>query len=143
MIKEPESMDECAYYTIRDLKDEDGNINGEITAWVLRGECPNCGKAKMGKPRDPKTGKAKIRAKEYICPECEHVIEKEAYEETLQMQGKYKCPHCDHEGEIEVPFIMKNVQRFNPEKGKKVAVKSVRFQCEKCKGNIDVTKKMK
>ena len=65
MLKEPESMDELVYYTNRDLDN-----GGEAVCWVRRGKCPKCGKGMMGKPRNPKTGKAKIRASEYVCPEC-------------------------------------------------------------------------
>ena len=57
-VREPESMEELCYMTQRSVG------NGNVRAWVYRGDCPECGKAKMGKPIDEKTGRAKIRAKE-------------------------------------------------------------------------------
>ena len=63
-LKRPESMDECVYYTLRDIGE------GEATVWVFKQSCPKCGKGIMGKPKG-KEGKVKIRAKEYVCPECE------------------------------------------------------------------------
>jgi len=63
-LQEPKSMDECVYFTNRLLG------NGKIRAWVFREQCPKCGKGLMGKPRDPKTGRAKIRSEEYVCPSC-------------------------------------------------------------------------
>ena len=62
-MKRPESMDELVYFTRRDIGE------GEATVWVFRGLCPKCGKGVMGKPVGPK-GKIKVRAKEYVCPEC-------------------------------------------------------------------------
>ena len=52
----PESMSECLYFSRRDFNNE-----GSAVAWVYKKDCPECGKAKMGKPVDEKTGKAKIR----------------------------------------------------------------------------------
>ena len=127
MIVEPESMDECAYFTRRAI------ANGRVTAWVYRGDCPECGKAKMGKPVDPKTGQPKIRAKEYVCPECNNTMEKGDYEDTLMCDIKYVCPHCSFEGETSVSFKRKKYQ----------GVDSVVFICEKCNEKIPITKKMK
>ena len=126
-LKEPESMDEVIYYTNRDLND-----GGEVLCWVRKGPCPECGKGLMGKPRDEKTGKVKIRAKEYICPECGHTVEKKEYEETLTAEAKYTCPHCKKQGEATAPFKRKKIQK----------VETLRMQCQHCGGNIDVTKKM-
>jgi DNA-directed RNA polymerase subunit RPC12/RpoP len=136
-MKEPTSMDECIYFSNRLIGD------GKAKAWVFREDCPECKGALMGKPKDKKTGKPKIRAKEYVCPKCSHTIEKEEYEDTLTINIKYACPHCKHEGETQRPFKWKNIQRLNEETGKKQAIKSIRFQCEKCKKDIDITKKMK
>ena len=83
MVKEPESMEELIYFTRRTIG------KGQAQAWVYKGDCPKCGKGKMGKPVDEKTGKVKIRAKEYVCPECGNAEEKNAYEETLQCEIKY------------------------------------------------------
>jgi predicted RNA-binding Zn-ribbon protein involved in translation (DUF1610 family) len=136
-VTQPESMDQLVYMTKRNV---DGN---SITAWVFRGNCPKCKKGVMGKPRDPKTGKVKIRAKEYVCPECEHIIEKVAYEESLSMHITYDCPHCSKSGECIVPFHRKKVRRLDEKKNKKVSVEVVRFQCEHCGKDIDISKKMK
>ncbi len=123
----PESMDELVYMTRREIG------IGKVFCWVKKQPCPSCGKAMMGKPRDAKTGKPKIRAKEYICPECNHTVEKEEYEETLTAECKYTCPHCGKEGEGSVPFKRKKID----------GVDTIRFQCSTCERNIDVTKKMK
>jgi predicted RNA-binding Zn-ribbon protein involved in translation (DUF1610 family) len=129
----PKSMDECIYFTSRDLKDDDGTAIGEATAWVFRIACPKCKKGLMGKPIDEKTGKPKIRAKEYVCQECGHTEEKKEHEERLQANVQYVCPHCKHEGEKQVPFKRKNVK----------GVQTLRVKCDECDGNIDITKKMK
>ena len=135
-MKQPESMDECVYFTTRVLN------NGKIRAWVFKELCPKCKKALMGKPKDPKTGKPKIRSTEYVCPECNHTVEKEEYEDTLTINIEYTCPHCGNSGELELPFKRKKVQLVNEETGKKKAVSSVRFQCQKCGKDLDITKKM-
>ena len=88
MVTEPESMDQLVYMTQRKIGD------GFVKAWDYRNDCPKCGKAKMGKPRDEKTGKVKIRAKEYQCPECKYTVDKQEYEETLTAEIKYTCPKC-------------------------------------------------
>ncbi len=137
IIKEPESMDELVYFTQRELGEK-----GFAKVWVYRGDCPKCGKAKMGKPRDPKTGKVKVRAKEYVCPECGYTVPKEEYEETLTAQAKYTCPKCGHKGEIEFPFKRKKVRIFDPETQKKKSVDAIQFKCEKCGEKINITKKM-
>ncbi|PIN81676.1 hypothetical protein COV11_01375 [Candidatus Woesearchaeota archaeon CG10_big_fil_rev_8_21_14_0_10_30_7] len=136
-LKFPDSMDECAYFTRR------ANENSKSVVWVFKEKCPECKKGLMGKPRDPKTGKPKIRAKEYTCPECNHTVEKEEYEDTLTANIQYTCPECKHEGETQVSFKRKKVSRFNEEKGKKESVDAVAYECEKCKTKLLVTKKMK
>jgi len=124
----PESMDECFYFTNRRLGD-----TGNSIAWVLKPKCPACGKAKMGKPVDPKTGKVKSRAKEYVCPECQHTEDKEPFEETLTMEIEYKCPHCGKEGETKTNFKLKSFK----------GVKAYVFECKDCGEKIGITKKMK
>ncbi|MFC1742314.1 hypothetical protein ACFL3V_07300 [Nanoarchaeota archaeon] len=127
IVTEPESMDQLIYFTQRNIG------SGNARAWVYKGKCPECGKGKMGKPVDEKTGKVKIRAKEYVCPECGHTAEKKAHEETLECEIKYKCPECGEEGETAVPYKRKT---FN-------GMKAVIFNCGKCKAKIGITKKMK
>jgi len=129
-LKEPESMDELLYFTRRALE---GAKGGKVMAWVSRQNCTKCGKGLMGKPLDDKTGKPKIRAKEYVCPECRHTVEKKEYEETLTADIKYTCPECGFEGETQVPFKRKKVQ----------GVDALPFNCGKCNARILVTKKMK
>jgi len=138
-IKEPENMDELVYFTNRQLS----GGKGTVTAWTYKEKCPKCGKGIMGKPKDAKTGKVKIRATEYECPECKYSAPKEAYEDTLTCQAKYKCPKCSFEGDIEMPFIRKKVQLFDEETQKKKSVDALQFQCKKCSEKINITKKMK
>jgi predicted RNA-binding Zn-ribbon protein involved in translation (DUF1610 family) len=137
-LKKPKSMDECLYFTNRSTEEK-----GKIKAWVFKQNCTKCNKALMGKPRDPKTGRPKIRSKEYVCPSCGDTIEKQAYEETLNICVEYTCPHCNHKDELETQYKRKKVQIFKKEKNKKVSIDSIRFQCSKCGENIDITKKMK
>lgn len=135
-LREPQSMDECVYFTRREL-----GANGKVVTWVFRQECPKCHKALMGKPVEK--GKVKIRTKQYVCPECGYTINEDEYEETLTASIKYTCPYCGFVGEIQVPFRRKKVQMLDEETGKKTAAESLRFTCQKCSKNIDITKKMK
>lgn len=126
MLKKPESMDECVYFTQRDVG------KGEATVWVPKQPCPKCKKAMMGKPRDAK-GKVKTRATEYVCPKCAYKVEKQAYEDSLMAYAEYKCPSCASQGEAETPYKRKNIE----------GIPTLRFQCSKCNANIDITKKLK
>jgi predicted RNA-binding Zn-ribbon protein involved in translation (DUF1610 family) len=126
-LKEPESMEECIYFTRRTID------NGKAMAWVFKEKCPKCGKALMGKPLDPKTGGAKIRAKEYVCPKCGYTVPKKEYEDTLTANIKYTCPKCGNQGETQIPFRRKSFQ----------GVQALVFECGKCKAKIPITKKMK
>lgn len=137
-LKLPNSMDECVYFTRRKLGDK-----GSAIAWVLRGKCTKCKKGVMGKPKDPKTGKVKTRATEYVCPSCNHTMEKGAYEDTLTANIQYNCQHCGTSGEHQMSFKRKKVQLINPETGKKKAADALKFQCKKCGKDILITKKMK
>ena len=137
-LKEPESMDGCVYFTNRILTND-----GYIKTWVLKELCPKCNKSLMSKPKDPKTGRPKIRATEYVCESCGYKEDEAAYEDRLTANILYKCPYCKNEGEIQVPFKRKKVRRFNEEKQKKETVEALIFDCSKCKKRIEVTKKMK
>ena len=137
MLREPSSVDLCVYFTNRNIG------NGKVRAWVFKGMCTKCGKGLMGKPKDEKTGKVKIRAKEYACPACGYRVEQEEYEESLMAGIKYICPYCGNEDEIEIPFKRKKVQILDEIEMKKKTVDALRFQCSKCNNNIDVTKKIK
>ncbi len=125
-LKIPESMDELVYWTSRKIG------NGYVKAWAYREDCPVCGKAKMGKPRDEK-GNVKIRAKYYVCPECGHEIEKKEYEESLTAQIIYTCPNCSYKGETEIPFKRRKYKK----------VDALVFECQRCKEKIPITKKLK
>lgn len=125
-LKLPESVEECVYFTQRAIN------KGYVKCWVFKEKCPKCGKATMGKPRD-KDGNIKIRAKEYVCPECGHTVQKQEYEETLTANVIYTCPYCEYKGEIQIPFKRRKFEGAD----------SLVFQCEKCKAKIAITKKMK
>jgi predicted RNA-binding Zn-ribbon protein involved in translation (DUF1610 family) len=126
-LKEPENMDELVYFTRRATED------GKLRAWVFREKCPKCKKAFMGKPRDDKTGKVKIRDKTYLCPECGYEAPAEEYEDTLAINIDYTCGACKKPGQVSVPFKRKNY----------MGVKAVVFECQSCKKKIPITKKMK
>lgn len=136
-MKDPESIEGCVYFTNR------SDDKGYIKAWVLRDKCPNCGEGLMSKPKNPKTGRYKTRAAEYVCDKCGFTIDKNEYEDTLTINIKYKCPGCNYEGELELPFKREKIRIVDEETGKKKSVEGIRFQCEKCKENIDIIKKMK
>ena len=136
-MKEPSSMDECVYFTRRVLG------TGKAAAWVYRKECPKCKKCLMGKPKDPKTGRYKIRATEYVCYECGYTEEKKEHMESLDINITYTCPKCSFEGEKQMPFIRKKVMRTNEETGKRQSVEAVKIECENCGEVILITKKLK
>jgi len=125
-LKEPESMDECVYFTRRKLDEK-----GSVMAWVSRKECPKCGKAMMGKPKG-ENGKIKIRSEDYECPACKYSVSKEEYEPTLECSIKYTCPHCGKSGEAAVPYKRKSF----------MGTKAIVFECGSCKEKIGITKKL-
>ena len=126
-LKIPESMDQCIYFSNRAI----GEGEGKITGWVYRKECPKCHKATMGKP--VVKGKVKIRAKEYVCPECNFTEEKLEHEASLTLQAVYTCPHCDKEGEGTTPYVRKKYQK----------IMSFLIECQHCGEKIPITKKLK
>lgn len=87
----------------------------------------------MQKPRDEKTGKPKIRAKEYVCDKCGFTEEKAIHEESLLMNIQYTCPHCSNEGEATIQYKKKNFE----------GVPSYVFECDKCHKKIAIAKRMK
>ena len=123
----PNSMDECIYFTRRTLGE-----NGKIVAWVYKKECPQCHKAKMGKPIGDK-GKVAIRAKEYTCPGCGYTEEKQEHEESLMVDVMYTCPECGNLGEATTEYKTKTWE----------GVKAYVFTCGKCGVKLGITKKMK
>ena len=134
-MKEPDSMEECIYFTNRNIG------KGKIKAWVFKEKCPKCKKALMGKPRDEKTGKPKIRSKEYVCPECNYTVEKQEYEDTLTINTQYTCHYCGNVGELSIPFKRKRTKVTDAEGNKKTA-EAVTFECQKCSKKLFITKKM-
>lgn len=131
-----EDIDKLVYFTQRKLGEK-----GKAFAWVYRQPCPKCKKALMGKPRDG--GKVKIRAKEYVCPECNYTVEKEEYEGTLTAGIEYICPECGNSATTEVPYKKKKVKVIDDETGKMSSVDAIQFACGKCGAKINITKKMK
>ena len=75
-MREPKSTNECIYFTRR------ADADGKIKCWVFKQECLECGKGVIQKPRDPKTGKPKIRSKEYVCTDCGYTVEKKEYSKS-------------------------------------------------------------
>lgn len=124
----PKSTNEVIYFTNRTLEN-----NGKIKAWAYKITCPECGKAKMGKPINPKTGRPKIRSTEYTCPECGFTEDKATHESKLTIQAIYTCPECGKEGEGETPYKRKSY----------LGVPSYIILCEHCNAKIALTKKMK
>lgn len=123
----PENMEKLVYFTRRKIND------GLTIAWVEKQPCPKCGKGLMAKPKDPKTGKPKIRSTTYECEACGNEAEKAEYEPTLKANIMYTCPHCKKKGEQTIPFKRKTI----------AGVSTLRAVCDYCGGNIDITKKMK
>ncbi len=132
MVTMPDSMDECYYFTRRKLVMATGE-EGNAVAWVKRVECPQCKKGMLGKPKDAKTGKTKIRSKEYECSACGYIISKEELEPTLICEIQYTCPMCKKTGETEVPYIRKTF----------MGAPSIIFFCQHCNAKLGITKKMK
>ena len=87
----------------------------------------------MGKPINEKTGKVKSRAKIYVCPECNHEVDKAEFDKTMPVEVQYTCPHCGKSGEATTEFKLKSFQ----------GVKAYVFKCEHCDEKIGITKKMK
>ncbi len=136
-LREPMSMDECVYFTNRT------SDKGKVRAWVFREQCPKCHEGLMGKPRDPKTGKPKIRAEEYACPKCNYTAPLEEYEDTLTANVQYTCAKCGNGGEVQIPYRRKKVKIFDEEDQKGRTADALQFQCQHCSEKINITKKLK
>ena len=126
-LREPESMDECIYFTRRIFD----NGKGKAMAWVFRKDCPKCGKEQMHKPQGD-DGHVKVGAKEYQGHACSHTVPKDEYEPTLTCDVKYTCSGCGKSGEASVPFKRVSFQ----------GVKAVGFRWASCGQKIGITKKL-
>ena len=128
MVKLPKSMDEVYYFTFRKFPD-----GGQIKAWAYKAPCTMCDDGILAKPKNEKTGKVKIRSKEFVCNKCGHTADKDETEATVKLEAIYTCPHCGKEGESTAPYKRKSFQ----------GVQSFIVECEHCGQKIPLTKKMK
>ncbi|MFH1642779.1 MAG: hypothetical protein ABIC04_07840 [Nanoarchaeota archaeon] len=126
-MKEPSSMDECLYFTNRTLGD-----TGKAMAWIIRPECGQCKKGRIGKPIK-KNGKVDKKADYFECPECKARMPKEEAENILKVEVKYTCPECGNAGETTTESKRKSFK----------GVPAYIFECGKCGVKIGITKKMK
>lgn len=123
----PNNMEELVYFTRR-------KINGkQVFCWVEKETCEKCNKGIMAKPKDPKTGRPKVRSPIYVCDTCDNEEDKKTYEAKLTAKANFTCPHCGKEGSATAPYKRKTIQ----------GVATLRLNCEHCGGNIDITKKLK
>jgi predicted RNA-binding Zn-ribbon protein involved in translation (DUF1610 family) len=125
-MTEPKSMDECVYFTNRVFES-----GGKARAWVYKVNCPECGKAKMGKP--VVKGKIKSRATEYVCPACSFKEEKSEHEKRLTVEVIYTCSGCKNSGETTTPYKRKTFE----------GAQAFVFSCQKCGKQMGLTKKLK
>ncbi|MBW2976988.1 hypothetical protein KY347_06090 [Candidatus Woesearchaeota archaeon] len=126
MLKKPESMEECVYFTSRSIGD------GFATAWVYRKNCPKCKKPTLGKPIK-KNGKVDKKADYYECKTCKYQESNEDIEKDLKLEVQYKCPYCGNEGETTTAYKRAVFE----------GVPSYVFACGKCGKKIGLTKKLK
>ena len=119
-IREPESVQECLYFSRREFAPGVGHS----VAWVFRKECPKCKKGLMGRP--------KKTAKEYVCKACGYAEDKKAHEEDVTLSIKYSCPFCAHKGFAQIPYKRKTLY------GKPAFV----FVCEGCSEKVGLYKRM-
>ena len=125
ILTKPKSMDDCIYFTNRIL------INGKITAWVFRKECPKCKKSHLEKPL--KKGKPDKKSPFYVCPNCSYQENNKDVEEGLTLNIEYTCPHCNNNGETTTQYQRKVFE----------GIPSYIFECQKCCKKISITKKLK
>ncbi|MFT4311988.1 MAG: hypothetical protein ACMXYF_02060 [Candidatus Woesearchaeota archaeon] len=124
-LNEPTSMEDLLYFTNRTLEN-----GGWAKAWVYRPEAPS-GKGKLGKPKDPKTGKTKVRSTVYVDDDGNEYPKSEI-DPTLLLEIKYRSPFTGEEGETTVPFKRKKYKGVDA------------FVFEDAQGNkIPITKKLK
>lgn len=126
MMQQPESMEECLYFTNRTID------SGKAMAWVFKKLCPKCNQGRLGKPIK-KNGKPDKKADYYECPKCKYQESNEDCEKGLVVNVKYTCPHCGFIGETTTEYKRKSY----------MGVKAFVFMCGKCNQKIGLTKKMK
>ncbi len=126
MLKKPESMDECVYFTRRTIE------SGRLTAWAFRKQCSKCNAGLMGKPIK-KNGKPDKKSPIYTCYSCGHQESNESIESSLVLSIEYTCPFCNQSGETTTEYVRKMYQ----------GIPSFVFTCQNCGKNIGITKKMK
>ncbi len=81
----PENIQNVNYFSRQVL-----GKKGFAFMWVYKPKCPECGEARLKKP--------KKRAKKYKCDSCGEEFTKEKYEELLEYNLEYTCPECGFEG---------------------------------------------
>lgn len=86
MLKRPESIEECSYFTRKQLTNEAGEAKGKLMAWVFKGDnklniiytCPSCGfEGELVLPNEweKKRVEGKYRkVVEFSCARCNQVI---------------------------------------------------------------------
>lgn len=126
MLKKPESMEECIYFTNRTFD------TGRAMAWVYKKKCTKCNDGVMIKPLK-KNGKPDKKSLIFVCDKCNIEESNEDVEKDLKLEVDFRCPHCQFEGQTTTEYIRKSFQ----------GVKSFIFTCEKCHEKIPLTKKMK
>ncbi len=126
MVKYPNDMSEVIYFTNRAIEP-----NGNAKAWAFKVKCEKCNIGMMGKPVE--NGKVKIRATEYVCPNCGFTEEKSLHESKLTLTVVYTCPYCQNSGDTTTEYKRKSFD----------GVKAFIITCQKCQKKIGITKKMK
>lgn len=128
MVQLPKSVEEVYYFTFRKFPE-----GGQIKAWAYKVPCTKCGEGVLAKPKDEKTGKVKIRSKEFVCNKCGFEADKDETEATAKLEAIYTCPHCKKDGESSAPYKRKSY----------LGVQSYIVECQHCGEKIALTKKLK
>lgn len=121
----PDSMEDLFYFTNRTLDN-----GGWVKAWVRKPDSPS-GKGKLSKPKDPKTGKPKVRSPVYVDDDGKEYPKTEI-DPTLTVEIIYKSPFTGEEGETTIPYKRRTWQ----------GVPAFVFK-DKAGNEIGITKKMK
>ena len=125
-MRKPESMDECVYFTRREIGE------GKAMAWIFRKKCDKCQEGLMIKPLN-KRGKPDKKSPIYVCNKCNQEEDNESVESSYIVHIEYTCPNCKHEGQTTSEY-------------KRISFKGIPsyvFECDNCHEKLGVTKKMK